>query len=450
MGPKLYLFGGFILNEASETLFWRECFVPLPTRLFRTLLSLVRSRGVPVKRTDLLDTVWESKFVEEGNLTQAIANLRKALNSFEPEVTFIKTVPRYGYQFLPAVREVLPKPTLDQIGPNLNGGVNREVARLLLKSEYCLRIRSPRHLNEAVAALSAALALEPDRADIHFNLARALCSLVRRGVSSPVELFTRARASIERVLPSQYRRSESLSLLGEITMHADLDLAGAQEFYERALEEGPTVDVMHSYSKLLLAQGKPEAAVSQLQTALNLNPSSLSIRTTMALAAFAADDIETAHQQLYDVVSLKPDFVPAVFGLGMGYGLVGDHAKAIEHLAACAKLIPGEPSILASLAYGHGAWGDPGVVADILDELRKLAAQRYVAQYDLALVYAGIGERRQAAMLLRSAIKHREYMCPWIAIDPRVRDYIPEIAESALGLFPNKKAFRAGAEAAGR
>ena len=50
--------------------------------------------------------VWPDSFVEESSLSHNIYLLRKALGEGEGEQTFIETVPRRGYRFVSAVREV--------------------------------------------------------------------------------------------------------------------------------------------------------------------------------------------------------------------------------------------------------------------------------------------------------------------------------------------------------
>ena len=43
--------------------------------------------------------VWPNTFVEEGNLTQNVSLLRKALGESANGPQFIETVPRRGYRF---------------------------------------------------------------------------------------------------------------------------------------------------------------------------------------------------------------------------------------------------------------------------------------------------------------------------------------------------------------
>ncbi len=67
--------------------------VVLPHRTQLVLFALMDADGDVVSKEDLLRKAWGGEFVDESNLTQAIAKLRKVLN---PEA--ILTVPRLGYR----------------------------------------------------------------------------------------------------------------------------------------------------------------------------------------------------------------------------------------------------------------------------------------------------------------------------------------------------------------
>jgi len=75
----LYEFGPFRLDPAKRVLLRDGEPVPLTPKAFETLLVLVQNNGQPISRDDLMQAVWPDSFVEEGNLTQNIFVLRKAL-----------------------------------------------------------------------------------------------------------------------------------------------------------------------------------------------------------------------------------------------------------------------------------------------------------------------------------------------------------------------------------
>jgi TolB-like protein/DNA-binding winged helix-turn-helix (wHTH) protein/Flp pilus assembly protein TadD len=95
-----YEFGRFRLKTAERVLLREGELVPLTPKVFEILVTLVEHGGQVVAKDDLMKRVWPNTFVEEGNLTQNISLLRKALGETPGGVQFIETVPRRGYRFV--------------------------------------------------------------------------------------------------------------------------------------------------------------------------------------------------------------------------------------------------------------------------------------------------------------------------------------------------------------
>jgi eukaryotic-like serine/threonine-protein kinase len=92
--------------DATERLLLREGeIVPLTQKAFDVLLNLIERRGQVVEKEELMRQVWAGSFVEEGNLTQNIYTLRKALGKTPDGDEYIKTLPRRGYRFAVNVSE---------------------------------------------------------------------------------------------------------------------------------------------------------------------------------------------------------------------------------------------------------------------------------------------------------------------------------------------------------
>lgn len=103
---RFYEFGPFRLDPEERTL-WREGDpVPLTDKAFETLLVLVEGGGRVVGKDELMGKVWPDSYVEENNLSQQVSYLRKKLGEAESGVGYIETVPKRGYRFVVAPREV--------------------------------------------------------------------------------------------------------------------------------------------------------------------------------------------------------------------------------------------------------------------------------------------------------------------------------------------------------
>ena len=100
---RSYRFGPYRLDTGERVLTRAGRPVALTRRMYETLVVLVERAGRVVEKTDLMREVWADAFVEEGNLTQVVFRLRKALGGTATK--YIETVPRRGYRFAAAVRE---------------------------------------------------------------------------------------------------------------------------------------------------------------------------------------------------------------------------------------------------------------------------------------------------------------------------------------------------------
>ncbi len=108
-----YEFGRFRLDTADRVLFREGEPVPLTPKVYDILITLVEKSGQVVEKDDLMRRVWPTTFVAEGNLTQNISLLRKALGESAGGTQFIETVPRRGYRFVADISLTIPiqKPT---------------------------------------------------------------------------------------------------------------------------------------------------------------------------------------------------------------------------------------------------------------------------------------------------------------------------------------------------
>src|SRR5712664_3431182 len=95
----LYRFGQFALDSRKRTVSRADSPISLTPKAFDVLLFLAQNPNRLVTKEELLQAVWADTFVEEGNLTQYIYYLRKALGDNSEDTRLIVTIARKGYQF---------------------------------------------------------------------------------------------------------------------------------------------------------------------------------------------------------------------------------------------------------------------------------------------------------------------------------------------------------------
>src|SRR6476661_125995 len=101
-----WAFGGFTVLTDRRVLAGDGAAIPLTSKAFDTLVVLIENRDRVVTKDELLRSVWPDVEVEEGNLTQQIFLLRKALGETAQQPRYIVTIPGHGYRFTARVEAI--------------------------------------------------------------------------------------------------------------------------------------------------------------------------------------------------------------------------------------------------------------------------------------------------------------------------------------------------------
>jgi DNA-binding winged helix-turn-helix (wHTH) protein/TolB-like protein/Flp pilus assembly protein TadD len=113
-------FGGFVLQRLQRRVLRSDgTLVVLTPRLFSALLFFVEHPGELLDKEGLLQALWPGLVVEENNLSQVVAGLRRALGDDAQGSRFIQTVPRHGFRFVaPVVGHDAPERVADAALPD--------------------------------------------------------------------------------------------------------------------------------------------------------------------------------------------------------------------------------------------------------------------------------------------------------------------------------------------
>jgi DNA-binding winged helix-turn-helix (wHTH) protein len=103
---RQYNFGLFHLDADQHLLTGNGQAIALPPKCFDLLSLLVSSPGRLLEKDELIRALWPETFVEEANLSNLIALLRKALGDSPAAAQYIRTVPKLGYRFVAPVNNL--------------------------------------------------------------------------------------------------------------------------------------------------------------------------------------------------------------------------------------------------------------------------------------------------------------------------------------------------------
>ena len=118
---EVYQFGPYQLDASLNRLCCGHETITIPPKTFDLLLLLVRNHHRVIPKTEVMETLWPNTFVDEGNLTQHVYTLRKALGDRPDGRPYIETVPRRGYRLAADVRSANTVVPVETTAPARDG-----------------------------------------------------------------------------------------------------------------------------------------------------------------------------------------------------------------------------------------------------------------------------------------------------------------------------------------
>lgn len=104
--------------------------------------------------------------------------------------------------------------------------------------------------------------------------------------------------------------------------------------------------------------------------------------------------------------------------LGITYVLASRFDEAIAEFQ---KVIDrGNPEVDANLAHAYAVSRRPSEARKILDQLIARSTRSYVSPFDIAIVYAGLGDRDQAFAWLEKALGEHTRTMLSLKVNPRL------------------------------
>ena len=137
-------------------------------------------------------------------------------------------------------------------------------------------------------------------------------------------------------------------------------------------------------------------------------------------AYFNARRYDEAIQQLRKTIEIDQSFFVAHHYLGSAYAMKGDYSAAMAEYEKAHQLNEYDPHTIALIGRLYAVTGQRAEALKVLEQLKSIATQRYVADYSLALIYAGLGEKDQAFALLEKSYRDHTVDMLTLYYDPLI------------------------------
>ena len=297
---------------------------------------------------------------------------------------------------------------------------NVETYRLYLEGRYHWNKRTEEELTKSVACFERALEHDPGHAPSYAALADAYVTLATYGARPAVEVMPRASSALQQALRLAPALPQAYTCRGCVRALFEWDWAGAEADFRTALGLNAAYPTAHHWYAIhhLVPLGRFREASESLHRALDLDPLALAIKTSLGLTCYFSGHFDDAVDELLKTIELDERFGIARLFLGATYTEQSRYVEAHSELEAAIRLSGPTPEILAAVGYLHGRSGDETAARVVLDDLRRIARDRYVSPVRLAQVHLGLDEHDEALNLLERAHAERAADLAWIAVRP--------------------------------
>jgi eukaryotic-like serine/threonine-protein kinase len=293
---------------------------------------------------------------------------------------------------------------------------NPQAFQLYLNGEFYSRKSGFENIKSSLDNFNQALALDPKFALAWAGVARAYRYLAANGRIDPKEANPKAKEATQKALGLDESLAEAHMVLGQIKQD-EWDWVGAEREYRRAIDLNPSLARAHNfYADYLVKMGRPLEALAEVKRAQELDPLYSSPKGTEGEILCFARRYDEAIQQFQNVIKLEANDSFAHAWLGVTYAAKEMYGEAIEQYQKQMSIDGETTSALCYLGYALARSGKRGEAEATLGKLKK--TKEYVSPAELAILYAGLGDKEGALSSLQRAYDAHDLQMHFLNVDP--------------------------------
>jgi len=293
--------------------------------------------------------------------------------------------------------------------------VNLEAQELYLQGRYFLNRGGPSQ--DAIEYFEKAIEKDPSFALAYAGLAASYNDEGQAGSLNYFEAYSKAKIAAKRAIEINGDLADGHAALAYALLDLDWDWTAAGNEFRRALELNPNSGPVHSAYALYLARlGRSSEAIAEAERGLQLDPISLVAHHMVAYCYYSARQYDLALDQIRKASELNlvsPDSW-IHWTLGIIYRDQGNYEKAIEQFRILGEL----PHVLGHMGNAYARAGQRAEASETILKLKDRVQKNGVGTYEIALVYAGLGNKEEAFAWLEKSYKMRDKGLTYLKLDP--------------------------------
>jgi TolB-like protein/DNA-binding winged helix-turn-helix (wHTH) protein/tetratricopeptide (TPR) repeat protein len=286
-----------------------------------------------------------------------------------------------------------------------------------LKGYALAQLRTEPGLKKSIEYFEQAIAADPGYARAYAGLGISYQFLVTYNLFPATEGYRRQMEAARKALELDSTMAEAHSLLGVAKLYGEWDWRAAEKYYKRAVELTPSHAMNHQrYALGLMWMSRFDDALTEIRLAQEMDPLAVIHKLNEGEIYYNARQYERATEQCRRAIETDPKFFASWTFLGLSYvarGMYEDGTRALEQAASRGA----GPETSGKLGYALARSGRVKEALRIAGELRSMHP-RYPSAYDVAVIYAGLGDKDRALEWLNKSYDEHSRPMVYLGVTP--------------------------------
>ena len=294
--------------------------------------------------------------------------------------------------------------------------IDPEAYRLYLKGSYLCVQEISGSLQKCAGYLRESITIDPTYAPAHAGLSMAYDWMVTAGETPASEGMPKGKAEALKAIELDPFDPAGHAALGTFLDDYEWDWYGAGKEIQKAIDLQPSSEMAHhAMGWHSVNLGHWNDAVREFSKCIELNPVGGLHHAHLAMVLARTGRKDEATRQFQEALEIEPNS-PGVHW-SLGYSLLEQHRyqESIAEFERERALTGG--SFLGYLGYLYAVSGRKQDALAILATINQRPSNQYVRPYEMALVYAGLGDGARTFQYLDKAYQERSEAMTGVATD---------------------------------
>ena len=414
----IHRFEQFELDTETATLRHGGRTIDLSRKVVATLGHLVANPGRVISKDELMSVLWPDGFVEEGNLTQNIHLIRKMLRGYGMDGAVV-THTRRGFSFEPPAKQhATERPHWSRFAlpvllafvvaavPSARGHMRVAIGAAAFRDytmgRYYWNLRTVSGMQQSIAYFERVVRSAPQSPLGYAGVADAYTELadLEQPCSPCTGWANRARAFARRAVEADPDSSEARVSLAMTQRIFDHDDAAAYQNFRAAIALDEKNALAHQwYGNMLIAQGKLQSGIAELQVAASSQPVATATYAWLARAEYYEGRNREAEYYAREALKLDPQRFETNVLLSLILSAQNDERGALHQIDRIGRL-GDRDQVLALQAGVFAHFGASARAKSLLTALDARRSSDPYARREEVYTLALLGERGAARQLL--------------------------------------------------